>query len=62
MSQWHDSGAVVDGNGPVYGTLGLRVVDASALPFLPPGHPTSSVYAFAEKMAGTIVAAENEVV
>lgn len=38
-----DSMAVVDSHARVYGVQGLRVVDASAFPFLPPGHPQSTV-------------------
>lgn len=50
--------AVVDGRGRVYGTKGLRVVDASAMPFLTPGHPQSVVYALAEKIADGILRGE----
>ncbi|OBT49213.1 hypothetical protein VE00_00164 [Pseudogymnoascus sp. WSF 3629] len=49
-----DSMAVVDSHARVYGVKGLRVVDASAFPFLPPGHPQSTVYALAEKIADLI--------
>lgn len=35
--------AVVDTRAKVYGVSNLRVVDASALPYLPPGHPMSSI-------------------
>lgn len=38
-----DPGAVVDSNGAVFGVSGLRVVDASAFPFTPPGHTQSTV-------------------
>lgn len=41
-----DSMAVVDSHARVYGVKGLRVVDASAFPFLPPGHPQSTVCRF----------------
>ncbi|TKA36838.1 hypothetical protein B0A54_12680 [Friedmanniomyces endolithicus] len=51
----NDSMAVVDSNAFVFGTKNLRVVDASAFPFLPPGHPQSTIYAFAEKIADQIV-------
>ena len=34
--------AVVDNGGKVFGVNGLRVVDASVFPFLPPGHPQST--------------------
>lgn len=56
MGQRNDTMAVVDSNASVYGTSRLRVVDASAFPFLPPGHPQSMVYAFAEKIAASIIA------
>lgn len=35
--------AVLDSNARVYGVKGLRVVDASAFPFLPPGHPHATI-------------------
>jgi choline dehydrogenase-like flavoprotein len=38
-----DGMAVVDSKAKVYGVGGVRVVDASAFPFLPPGHPQSTV-------------------
>jgi hypothetical protein len=38
-----DTTAVVDSHARVYGVQGLRVVDASAFPFLPPGHPQSTI-------------------
>ncbi len=43
MGRANDSLAVVDPQARVYGVSGLRVVDASAFPFLPPGHPQSTV-------------------
>lgn len=43
MGKSDDAMAVVDSQARVYGVQGLRVVDASALPFLPPGHPQSTV-------------------
>lgn len=54
MTLWHaactckmgtsdDDMAVVDSQARVFGVDGLRVVDASAFPFLPPGHPQSTV-------------------
>ena len=38
--------AVVDSRARVFGVKGVRVVDASAFPFLPPGHPQSTVCEF----------------
>ncbi|KAG0156114.1 hypothetical protein PDIDSM_3290 [Penicillium digitatum] len=66
MTLWHpgctckmgtpdDGMAVVDSQARVYGVDGLRVVDASAFPFLPPGHPQSTVYMLAEKIAADII-------
>jgi choline dehydrogenase len=46
--------AMADTRGKVYGEYSLRVVDASIFPLLPPGHPTSTVYALAEKVAEDI--------
>ncbi|KAI4159385.1 MAG: hypothetical protein LQ342_006641 [Letrouitia transgressa] len=66
---WHASGtnkmgkrddplAVVDSRAKVIGVERLRVVDASAFPFLPPGQPQSMVYALAEKIAQHILDGE----
>ncbi|KAG9244293.1 oxidoreductase [Calycina marina] len=52
-----DANAVVDAQARVMGVSGLRVVDASSFPFLPPGHPMSTVYALAEKISADILAA-----
>ncbi|KAK6412429.1 hypothetical protein LTR81_013556 [Elasticomyces elasticus] len=49
-----DKMAVVDSKARVFGVNGLRVVDASAFLFLPPGQPQSTVYMFAEKIADEI--------
>ncbi|CAG8222710.1 unnamed protein product [Penicillium salamii] len=60
MTLWHaactckmgtkeDKMAVVDAQAKVYGVDGLRVVDASAFPFLPPGHPQSTVCELIQK-------------
>lgn len=55
MGKKDDPMAVVDSAARVYGVQGLRVVDASAFPLLPPGHPQSTVYALAEKIADSII-------
>lgn len=39
MGMENDTMAVIDSSARVFGTRGLRVVDASSFPFLPPGHP-----------------------
>ncbi|KAK8009101.1 hypothetical protein PG991_011652 [Apiospora marii] len=54
MGKIDDPDAVVDSNARVIGVTGLRVVDASAFALLPPGHPQSTVYALAEKIAAQI--------
>lgn len=43
MGRANDSKAVLDSKARVYGVKGLRVVDASAFPILPPGHPSSTI-------------------
>ncbi|KAI4228901.1 MAG: hypothetical protein LQ349_006474 [Xanthoria aureola] len=48
-------GSVVDHRARVFGTRGLRVVDSSIFPLLPPGHITATVYAVAEKIAEDIL-------
>ena len=55
MGMSNDSMAVVDSEARVFGTQGLRVVDASAFPFLVPGHPQSTIYALSEKIAEGIL-------
>ncbi|PWY89102.1 GMC oxidoreductase [Aspergillus heteromorphus CBS 117.55] len=50
-----DPMAVVDSRARVFGVDGLRVVDASAFPILPPGHPQSVAYMLAEKIAADII-------
>ncbi|KAL3474027.1 hypothetical protein BJX99DRAFT_248495 [Aspergillus californicus] len=66
MTLWHpaatcrmgtldDPMAVVDSRARVFGVHRLRVVDASAFPFLPPGHPQSTCYMLAEKIADDIL-------
>lgn len=56
MGKEGDEMAVIDKRARVFGVRGLRVVDASSMPFLPPGHPMSTVYALAEKIAAEILA------
>ncbi|KAI4086887.1 MAG: hypothetical protein LQ344_007188 [Seirophora lacunosa] len=62
MGKMGDRNAVVDARASVIGVQGLRVVDASAFPFLPPRHPQGTVSdrrfvldALAEKIADDIV-------
>lgn len=67
MTVWHasctckmghpdDPTAVIDSRARVYGVTGLRVVDASSFALLPPGHPQSTIFALAEKIADHIKA------
>ena len=58
MGKTNDPQAVVDSHAKVIGVQGLRVVDASAFPFLPPGQPQSMVYALAEKISQDILDGE----
>ena len=55
MGRPSDPLAVIDSKMKVYGVKNLRVVDASSFPFLPPGHPQSTIYAIAEKIASEIL-------
>lgn len=55
MGKIEDPMAVLDSKAKVIGVQGLRVVDASSFPFLPPGHPQSTIYALAEKIAADIL-------
>ncbi|KAJ9264577.1 CAZyme family AA3 [Paecilomyces variotii] len=55
MGKSDDPLAVVDSQARVFGVKGLRVVDGSALPLLPPGHPQSTIYMLAEKIADNII-------
>ncbi|KAJ3572197.1 hypothetical protein NP233_g3243 [Leucocoprinus birnbaumii] len=50
---------VIDGKLLVHNVRGLRVVDASAWPFIPAGHPQAPIYIFAERAADVIKAAWN---
>ena len=58
MGNATDEMAVIDSRARVIGLQNLRVVDASAFPFLPPGHPQSTVYALAEKITADILGPE----
>lgn len=58
MGKVDDPNAVVDSKARVIGVQGLRVVDASSFAILPPGHPQSTVYALAEKIADGILKGE----
>ena len=48
-------GGVVNGDLKVYDTDNVRVVDASVIPFQLGGHPTSTIYALAERAASLIL-------
>ena len=54
MGKSNDSMAVIDSQARVFGVRGLRVVDASTFPFLPPGHPQSTVYALVHEIANDV--------
>ena len=60
MGKKSDSMAVIDNLARVFGVQRLRVVDASSFPILPPGHPQSTIYALAEKIADAIVEGRTE--
>lgn len=55
MGRASDRMAVVDSKHRVFGVKGLRIVDMSAVPFLPPGQPQSVAYMLAEKAADEIL-------
>ena len=55
MGKEGDPMAVVDSKGRVFGVNRLRVVDAAAMPLLPPGHPMATIYALAEKIAEDVL-------
>jgi len=55
MGRADDPNAVVDSRARVIGVKNVRVVDASSLALLPPGHPMSTIYALAEKISDNIL-------
>lgn len=55
MGRSSDPMAVVDTQSRVFGVQGLRVVDVSAFPLLPAGHPMATVYALGLKVANDIL-------
>ena len=55
MGMVNDTMAVIDSKARVIGVDGLRVVDISAFPLLPPGQPQATVYMLAEKIADDIL-------
>ncbi|KAG9853152.1 alcohol oxidase, partial [Aureobasidium melanogenum] len=55
MGMRNDGMAVVDSEAKVIGVEGLRVVDISAFPLLPPGQPQATVYMLAEKIVDMIL-------
>lgn len=65
-TQWHlcgtarmgaasDKGAVVDAGGRVYGLTGLRVVDASIMPFVTNGNTNAPTIMLAEKLSDDVL-------
>ncbi|CZR58637.1 related to choline dehydrogenase [Phialocephala subalpina] len=56
MGTLNDPTAVVDSRARVIGVKGLRVVDASAFPFMLPGHQAATVFGLAERVADLIKA------
>lgn len=59
MGRSNDPMAVLDPQARVRGVSGLRVVDASSFPFLPPGHPMATVYMLALKIADDVLKGTN---
>ena len=50
-----DKFAVVDNSGKVHGVTGLRVVDASIMPFAPNGNTNAPTIMIAEKISDKIL-------
>jgi choline dehydrogenase len=59
MGPKNDTLSVVDTHAKVIGVQGLRVIDASAFPALPPGHPQSTVCKFSSKEGYLLISANN---
>ncbi|KAI0049315.1 GMC oxidoreductase [Auriscalpium vulgare] len=59
MTSTSSSAGVLNPDLTVKGTIGLRVVDASAFPFVPAAHPQTAVYVLAERAADLIKATCN---
>ncbi|EFQ35400.1 GMC oxidoreductase [Colletotrichum graminicola] len=62
MGRESDPMAVIDSKARVFGVNGVRVVDASALPVLLPGHIQGTIYGLAEKIADDIIRQKKDVV
>ena len=60
MGRDASSGAVVDSKARVFGVKGLRVIDASSLPFSAPGHTQGVTYAHAEKLVQDVIDAAED--
>jgi 5-(hydroxymethyl)furfural/furfural oxidase len=56
MGRSDDPDAVTDPQGRVYGVTGLRVVDASLMPWVPRGNTNLPTLMLAEKIAAAILA------
>ena len=55
MGSAHDHGAVVDAEGRVHGVGGLRVVDASIMPYVTNGNTNCPTLMIAEKLSDAIL-------
>lgn len=59
MSMANDSMAVVHSEAKIHGLSNLRMVDKSAMPFLPPVQAQATVFVFGEKFAVEILHKRN---